>query len=281
MSDKRPKRTREQEIGDRALREFNSRSPDRWVIDEMNKDYGRDFIITIAKSESIKDEFNAQIKGTEKPDYSKDGDFISFSLEVSTVNYLLNMEEPSMLVICDVGHTDKPVYWVWLNEDIKRIKANNPKWRVQETVTFRVPTLNVLTEDAHDEIESYVHEYLTMQKYDKAAGAVIRSIYHKDPLTLTEKYGDSSDEYVVEEVIKPLGSTGSFSVSVTESGAEITTYTEDEKQLLKKLDQISTYVNSTQDKLAKEIIDDIEDEIEKSEHKEIRARFLNSKGVLV
>ncbi len=278
--EKLPTRSSQHETGDRADREFEQKCPDNWALEPIIRDYGRDYIVSIFRNKSIKEEFNVQLKGSRNPTYSSGNDYISFSLEVTTAKYLLNFEEPSMLAICDVSKDGKPVYWVWLNEDIKRIEELNPQWQQQISIAFRIPISRVLDETSHKEIEEYVHKYLSIKKLDYAAGSVLRSAFNKDSERLIEQYADSPGEYIENEVIKPLSNTGMFSVTTTKSGPEIEAYNETEKKLIKKLDQISTYLNSTQDHLAKELLEEIESEISLTSHKEIKARYLNSTGVL-
>jgi hypothetical protein len=104
LSNKLPQRPMQHVHGDRAVAVFNYRKKPEWVPVITPSDYGWDVLITIAEKERVQDDFFVQLKGHEKPNYIEQGKYISESLQVSTVRWLLRKPEPTMIcVICNLG----------------------------------------------------------------------------------------------------------------------------------------------------------------------------------
>ena len=64
--------------------------------------------------------FRVQLKGSESPKLSANGDFYSISLSRSTVNYYSRVTEPVLLVYCDLSVDAKstatcPAFYVWIH----------------------------------------------------------------------------------------------------------------------------------------------------------------------
>lgn len=67
---KSPERPEQHIIGDHAVRVFKYRCSKRWITDPSIKDYGWDILVTIEKEGIVKEDFLAQLKGSNNPAYT-------------------------------------------------------------------------------------------------------------------------------------------------------------------------------------------------------------------
>ena len=139
-----------QEIGQDAEDAFRGGRPRSWIIKGLDgtDDYGLDFQIQLKVDQQILDIFRVQLKGTRSPTRSTGGEFISIGLSASTLRYYSRIVEPVLLVLCDLSvdpekPTACPLYYVWLRQELRRVGVESIPL-AQQTVTLRVPTLNVL-----------------------------------------------------------------------------------------------------------------------------------------
>ena len=130
-----PKRPLQHDVGDRAVNVFRYKCPRHWVFNEPQRDYGWDILVTIKKDEQVTEDFFAQLKGSDKPNFIDNKKIVSFELKITTVNWLLHKPLPSMLCVCDTGQNGEPIYYVWIQEDINRINESNPNWKTQDYLT--------------------------------------------------------------------------------------------------------------------------------------------------
>jgi hypothetical protein len=123
------------------------------------KDYGRDFEVEVfLKKKTIGVLFNVQLKSTEQPALSVDGDFISVELDMSSARYLAHeLETPTILIQADV--TQKRLFWAAPQIDKSLLKTLEMR-PDGKTCTVRISTKNELPA-TKDELLDTVTELLT------------------------------------------------------------------------------------------------------------------------
>ncbi|MCK4828166.1 DUF4365 domain-containing protein, partial [bacterium] len=279
MDLKYPKRPREHEVGDRAVRVFEFRIPERWDTNISQSDYGWDIFVTISKDNQVTEDFFAQLKGSDKPNYIEDESIVSLELKVTTVNWLLHKPLPSMLCVCDTGQNGEPIYYVWIQEDINRINESNPNWKAQDYLTFHIPVEQVLDESAHNHVEEYVTRFHEHLKINAAIGNVLgTSLGFEESRTLLA-FTDEASPIVLRKISSVMSDTGIIDVTKQQDETIISPLSEEDRKRFKKITKSSTALDSFLDEEARKILDELEPEIEKASDA-IKARFLNNKGVL-
>jgi tetratricopeptide (TPR) repeat protein len=274
-----PKRPREHIIGDRAVDVFKIRLPIDWIKNESKKDYGWDIWLTITRNNKARENFFVQLKGSDNPNYIENNIIISQVLNVPTVNWLLELPMPIMLCICDTGKIDEPVYYVWLQEDLKRIEKENPNWRKQDSVSFHIPISQIVSNDNKNEIQEYVEKYYNDLKINIAIGKMLSPSFgfeKSEPISLFTK---SADKVVSEKISSVMMDAGI--IDVVEEGDEtsIEALSIDDQRKFREIKKTSIALDSFRDKDALKILDDLEFEIENSSEG-IKARYYNNRGVL-
>lgn len=146
-----PKTGDSQEIGEDAVDCLRANRPRNWRLTPLDggNDYGFDYQVQITESQQVVHPFRLQLKGTRSPKRSADGAHLTIPLSASTLRYYDNTGEPVLLVVCDlqVDQEDPrncPVYYVWIQEELRRIQIDAVPL-TQAEVTVRVPTTNELT----------------------------------------------------------------------------------------------------------------------------------------
>lgn len=159
---KLPKDSTARQIGSKARQLVHMRfNAARWEFHEITgTDHGTDCLLElIDDNEFSNHEIKGQIKGSRNFNYISNRNFISYSLDIKTINYGLNSPEPFLLFCVDVD--DEIVYYLPLQEYFiqhpvlfERLKNNT------STLAIHVPTDNTVGEDDFElqEIakESYV-----------------------------------------------------------------------------------------------------------------------------
>lgn len=139
-----------------AAKEFNI------TFNEQPKnDYGIDGEFQVFINERYTGEvYKAQLKSTTNARYSKNGDFISFPLDLDTTFLLIESATvPTALIIADV--TNEKVFWHPIQAD-EKLRTKLGKKLSQEittknppTISVRVPTKNLLTPTEYQELYNY------------------------------------------------------------------------------------------------------------------------------
>lgn len=154
-----------QEIGQDAADCLAASKPRAWRLTSLGgtEDYGLDYQVQLVVEQQVVHVFRVQLKGTRSPKPSADGSFLSIALSASTLRYYDNIEEPVLLVLCDLSvdisePRNCPLYFVWMPEELKRISIDSVPLS-QEEVTIRVSTANRLARDTNllEEVRKY-HE---------------------------------------------------------------------------------------------------------------------------
>jgi hypothetical protein len=136
-------------LGQTQLR--STLEPRGWTLTAV-VDYGIDFDVEVFRDgRSTGITFKIQLKSSRSPGYSKAGDFISESIAVKNVRYLIDMQTPTVIVVADVE--THQTFWFAPQNDPGLIKALADKAN-DESITVRVPTENVLPATADVLLES-------------------------------------------------------------------------------------------------------------------------------
>lgn len=148
-----PEVSESQLIGQLANRCFIANLPENWMQTEMSgdDDFGLDYQVQVSSDQRVGAVFRVQLKGTKSPLLSKDREYYSISLSLSTINYYVKVTEPILLVLADLSAhptskaKDCPLFYCWIHDELKRINLSQlPDG--QKTVTIHVPCNNQLTE---------------------------------------------------------------------------------------------------------------------------------------
>jgi len=102
--------------------------------DERTEDYGVDGTFEL-KIRGGMTNFRAQVqlKGTASVEANQDGS-VSLSVHTANLNYLLNGTSPIYLLF---GAKKREFWYVWAQDENRRLDAANPAWREQQEVTLR------------------------------------------------------------------------------------------------------------------------------------------------
>lgn len=132
-------RPRSHEIDELAQRIFRAALPPSWVRNGLRRDYGKDYLLEIFRdNKPTGTQCFIQLKGQEKPRYSKDAKSIRFSLKTKHAATYVDHEKslPVFLVVADV--TTNKAYWQFLQPILRKMHG----WRRRTTVTIQVDTAN-------------------------------------------------------------------------------------------------------------------------------------------
>lgn len=123
-------------------------NPDHWDYrEESGNDYGRDCTIELSENDEwLNHKVEGQIKGTSAIKKSVNGDFVSFSMEVRTIEYALGTPTAFALFVADT--VANVVYFQCIQDYFIENKHLYKKLD-QETITIRIPTSQKL--DSNDE----------------------------------------------------------------------------------------------------------------------------------
>ncbi|MDH4447661.1 MAG: DUF4365 domain-containing protein [Acidovorax sp.] len=134
--------------------------PATWDLTSRDgpSDYGFDLEVQVAPNNLVQYTFRIQLKGTEAPKLSADGNTLSMTLKVSTLNLYAQTADEVMLVVVKVsflpnGKADlvnSKVYWTWVSDEIERLRGNRYEVDTegaQREVTLHIPVSQTLTPD--------------------------------------------------------------------------------------------------------------------------------------
>jgi hypothetical protein len=158
---KLPIESKSQQIGQHAILAFYISHPTSWrpTPTDGDSDAGLDFQVQVVDHGHYRHVFNAQVKGSAQKKnglnkkLSADGGYFSQSLEITTLNYYLNIGNPVMLIFADLSHDDNPrscpVYFLWIDEEIEQLRdgKQNLNHLGKNSHTFHIPVENILDSD--------------------------------------------------------------------------------------------------------------------------------------
>lgn len=275
---KRPKRPSSHVKGSIATIEFDHKRSPSWISHPPDEDYGWDrFVELDDNEEATGNGFLVQIKGSNSLNYSNDLKTIRYPLEVSTINYLLDHNMPSMLCVCDTSKIDRPIFYVWLSREIIRIEEQDPNWQNQNTVSIQIPISQELNAKSHSEIETYVKRYMSDMRIASEIGGMIASphgftsdIYHSQKNDIQnrlsqEVYSHISDLGLIDASTDPISNVKPLSLK--------------DQKIHKNIKKSSEFLNSFRDIEAEKILKQISKDIEVGSLG-VKAMLYNNQGVL-
>jgi tetratricopeptide (TPR) repeat protein/predicted nucleic acid-binding protein len=186
---------------------------------------------------------------------------------------------PIMLCICDTSQKAEPVYYTWLQENIKRIENGNPAWRNQQTISFHIPISQVISTDSIKDIETYVEKYNNDLKINAAIGDLLRPSFgfkKSDPISL---YTKKAEDHVLEKVSPLIMEAGIIDIVKDRDRTSIDQLSVDDQKLIKEIKKSSSFLESFHDKDAKNILENIKSKIQNTTEGN-KARYYNNMGVL-
>jgi GTPase Era involved in 16S rRNA processing/gas vesicle protein len=133
---------------------------DPFVVTWPQSDYGLDAHIDIARFHDDSGTallegrpFYAQLKAQERP-REKNG-WLTYPVKVSHLHYWATYEAPVMFVLYSME--TKVCHYRWIDRElISFLEVTNPGWANQKTVTIRIPSAQVIDQDAQKSISAYV-----------------------------------------------------------------------------------------------------------------------------
>lgn len=147
-----PKDTEQQKISRHSIKILlYTLDSDHWDYKlETGSDVGRDCILELSENDQWKNhKIEGQVKGTQKPVEILNGKYISFPMDVKTINYAL--QSPIAFVLFVVDTTNEIVYY----QPIQQYAIENPGLlhklsSGQQTVNIRIPKTQVVSENDDD-----------------------------------------------------------------------------------------------------------------------------------
>jgi tetratricopeptide (TPR) repeat protein len=271
MSDtKLPQRPEQHIKGDRAVNVFRYKLNPSWATNTSESDYGWDILVTIVEDGQVKDDFFVQLKGHEKPNYSKDKSFVSEQISVETINFLLRKTVPTMLCVCDTSNDT--LFYVWIHEDIRRIKSEHDDWEKRESVTFRLPTENILdtSEEGSAKITRYVKDFYRKIANEQEIVEVLSPSLGIEEGILSKSSKDESLQ-VIRPALEKAGLIDDFAEDIQALSLE-------DQELLRKIKEISFLLNKYLHSHAKKELDVLSEQVEVAMGS-VKGKYYNSYGV--
>ncbi len=275
-----PKQSSAQITGKIAVTAFQQARPRHWIANPSTEDFGWDFLIHIPEGSYVKGlSFFVQVKGSETPQYINSGEKISLQLEVSTINFLLGMRFPSMIVLCDTSKPTLPIFWVWVSDAVAEIQSLNQDWQNQETVVVHIPTQNMLSASSNDVIERYLKETDAAHAIERKLGEMLGLNVSVSATTDLTKYRYQPGDYLQKKVVPLLKSAGIIDTLETESGKTTELLSPTDRERFSKLKEAALALKVLRDRDAGKILDELTIQIEDSAES-IKALYYNCRGVL-
>lgn len=147
-----PKDTEQHKIGRNSTRILiYTLDSDHWNYKpETGSDVGRDCVLELAENDQWKNhKIEGQIKGKQKPIEILNGKYISFPLEIKTINYAL--QSPIAFVLFLVDTTNEIVYYQPIQEYV--IAHPNLLSKLsseQQTINIRIPKDQIVSKEDSD-----------------------------------------------------------------------------------------------------------------------------------
>lgn len=190
LSNALPKESLGQRIGRLAGKCFEANNPNSWATTATDGDcdFGYDYQVQLIENGLAKDIFRVQLKGTTKPSLNADGSSYSLSIGVSTANYYARAIEPVLLVLCDlsvdIDHPKNcPLYFLWIHEDLRRLRGETGVRKGQDSVTLHVPKANKL--DDTTDLSGDITRFRALSKIGHHLDIVVES--EKPALSASER----------------------------------------------------------------------------------------------
>jgi tetratricopeptide (TPR) repeat protein len=188
---------------------LSERHPAQWELTEQGggSDFGFDYSVQVAPAGQVTYTFRAQLKGTESPSLSADGQTLSIGLKRTTLNMYATTQDEVMLLLAVVqlrgdGKLDSVnsrMYWCWLAPELERLRGS--RYTIdeseQETFAVHVPVSRELTSELD------VTHYLELRRQEALATETLESIAQKAGV-VPAGVEDPMQQLVKAVVAKPL-----------------------------------------------------------------------------
>ncbi len=265
-----PQRPPQHVTGDRAVNVFKFKLNPSWVTNPSVSDYGWDVLVTITENGQVTDDFFVQLKGHESPGYNVDKSYISEPISIETVNFLLRKPMPVMLCVCDTSND--ALFYVWINEDIKRIVEENKEWSKQGSVTFKLRAENIIenSQEVSGKLSDYVTSFYRKSANEKEIVEVLFPSFGIGEDTLRK----SSKEESLRVIRPTLEKAG----LIDDAAEDIKALSPKDQETLRKVKEISIFLRKYLHKDAKEALDSLSDQI-KGAADSVKAKYHNNYGV--
>lgn len=258
-----------QKIGRQANKALQAQSPDAWILKEQDgdSDFGIDYLVQLKNiDDGVEHSFFLQLKGTTAPEYSVDKKFITHSLKVSTLGMYQQQDPLVMVAVVDIQENKKnwecPIYYFWLDE--QWFYENNRKFEKQKTISLKIPTSQIITEDLD------VFPFYSNRIKEKLAFS-----------TLKREIGPHTDDLLgsIDMISKKLSEKPLLLKTIENSGDEpwIENPAGEVPTLLK---QCSESISVNQVKKAKSIIANLEMKLDSLTPKELAEFYLQEATIL-
>ena len=139
-------RTKFHKIDTNAQNIFKSGCPIEWVVEDMDEDYGLDYMVQVfdENDNSTPVMFFVQLKGQES--VKIDNGIVKFPFKVERLKDYLMTPLPVFLILVNVN--DNNIYWLFLQDYIiNELNKNKPNWKNQKTVTLSFSSDNLFSND--------------------------------------------------------------------------------------------------------------------------------------
>jgi tetratricopeptide (TPR) repeat protein len=156
-----PRESVSQKVGHEAKQAFFGHHPTCWRPSDLSGDcdVGLDFLIQVVNDATYERAFHVQLKGCAQKDeegkctrLNRERTHYSQELEVSTLNYYIQIDVPVMLVFVDLTQHESPrhcgAYYLWMDGELQRLRGNNTNLNHlgKASHTFHIPIENALDE---------------------------------------------------------------------------------------------------------------------------------------
>jgi hypothetical protein len=156
-----PRESVSQRVGHEAKQAFLGCHPTCWRPSDLggDSDVGVDFLIQVVSNATYERAFHVQLKGCAQKDeegkcvrLNKERTHYSQEIEVSTLNYYLQIDAPTMLVFVDLTQHEKPrdcsAYYLWIDDELQTLRGKNSNLGHlgKTSHTFHIPVGNILDE---------------------------------------------------------------------------------------------------------------------------------------
>lgn len=120
-----------------------------FIAHEQTQDFGVDYKVELIAQGATNWFFDIQLKSVERPKFIIDGQYLSFSIKASTLNYLLKNEPIyGLLVIYDVA--SNCLFFDYIDAIYQKLLSEREgrNWQDNDKLSVRIPTVSVMDASA-------------------------------------------------------------------------------------------------------------------------------------
>jgi hypothetical protein len=153
------RRTREHVIASQSRNFVERFFIDKGHTVDFVTDYGTDGVVNTFDENGYAEggDIRLQLKASDNLRYSKDGTYVSFSIQAKHYHYWMKQPMPVFLLVYDARKIQ--AYWLYVQAYFKSHKVKKPR-KNSGSITVRVPVQNILTEQTVDYLRQKKAEVL-------------------------------------------------------------------------------------------------------------------------